>query len=144
MKAVLSIGSARVRVTRSGGKRKSAAPTPRTPHQLRIARFMREYHAKYGYWPLLSDIAEFMGISKVTVHEHLKSLVTQGVVIRNESKRSARAYAVADGVKLPDGGPTRSELIGLLNECRAYMAGKHPDSALLERIREAIEHEESL
>jgi len=141
------------RPTRNGNGRDRAKLMPRTPKQVRIVTFMREYHAKYGYWPLLSDIAEFIGIKKVTVYEHLKLLIGQGIVL-HEKKHKSRAYSVADGIKLPASGPTRSELIGLLRECvteiescvprplklasgREVMRGEN--AGLIERVKKAIE-----
>ncbi len=53
--------------------------------QKQILSFLKQYIDKYGYSPTLGEIAEAIGVSSLaTVHEHLQSLQTKGVIKRFE------------------------------------------------------------
>ena len=49
-----------------------------TPQQIRIFRLIRESRNTRGYSPTMQEIANALGISKVTVFEHVEALVEKG------------------------------------------------------------------
>lgn len=76
--------------------------------QRQILDFLKQYINKYGYSPTLGEIAEAIGVSSLaTVHEHLQTLVTKGVIKRFEG--AVRGIEVLDqqistalrGIELP-------------------------------------------
>ncbi len=71
-----------------------------TPQQIRIFRLIRDSRNKRGYSPTMQELADELGISKVTVFEHVGALVDKGALIRQPNK--ARSLAIADDATLPD------------------------------------------
>ena len=83
--------------------RKPKETRPATPRQTEILTFVRDYQYKHGYSPTYDEIAEQLGISKVTVFEHLSTLVEKGLLRREKHK--ARSLLLADHLELPDERP---------------------------------------
>ena len=71
-----------------------------TPKQLRILQLIRESRVTRGYSPTMQELADSLGISKVTVFEHVEALVRKGALKREPNK--ARSLSIADDVALPD------------------------------------------
>ena len=71
-----------------------------TPKQLHIARLIRDHRVAHGYSPTIQEIADDLGVSKVTVFEHVGALVKKGVLQREPNK--ARSLSLVDGTHLPD------------------------------------------
>lgn len=76
--------------------------------QKQILGFIKQYIEKYGYSPTLGEIAESIGVSSLaTVHEHLQTLVTKGLIKKFEG--AIRGIEVLDhqvsqalkGIELP-------------------------------------------
>ena len=76
--------------------------------QKQILGFLKQYIDKYGYSPTLGEIAEAIGVhSLATVHEHLQTLTSKGVIKRFEG--AVRGIEVLDqkisstlqGIELP-------------------------------------------
>lgn len=76
--------------------------------QKQILSFLKQYIDKYGYSPTLGEIAEAMGVSSLaTIHEHLQTLASKGVIKRFEG--AVRGIEVLDqnisstlqGIELP-------------------------------------------
>ena len=57
-----------------------------TPQQIRIFRFVRDYRNSKGYSPTMQEIANELGVSKVTVFEHVEALIQRGALIRTPNK----------------------------------------------------------
>ena len=70
------------------------APEPPmlTEKQLCVLRYFRDYRRERGISPTLEEAAEHLGVSKITVYEHLNQLVKKGAVHRDKAK--ARAVAI--------------------------------------------------
>ena len=82
-----------------------------TPRQLDIATRIRDYRIAHGYSPTLQELADSLGVSKVTVFEHVGALVKKGVLVRDANK--ARSLAIAEDAPLPDEqATTRFPLVG--------------------------------
>ncbi len=70
-----------------------------TPRQLRIFEFIRDFRTANGFSPTMQEIADEVGVSKVTVFEHVEALIKKGALTRD--RNLARSLAVADDVVLP-------------------------------------------
>lgn len=71
-----------------------------TPKQLRILKLIRDSRVRNGYSPTMQELADELGVSKVTVFEHVEALIKKGALIREANK--ARSLSIVDGVALPD------------------------------------------
>lgn len=83
--------------------RKPKETRPATPRQTEILTYVRDYQYKHGYSPTYDEIADELGISKVTVFEHLSTLEEKGLLRREKHK--ARSLLLADHLQLPDERP---------------------------------------
>jgi len=63
-----------------------------TEKQIRVLRFFRDYRNENGISPTLDEAARALGVSKITIHEHLKQLSNKGAIHRDRAK--ARAVAI--------------------------------------------------
>ena len=82
-----------------------------TPKQLRILKLIRDSRVRRGYSPTMQEIADDLGVSKVTVFEHVEALIRKGALIREANK--ARSLSIPDGVVVPDEEqPLRFPLVG--------------------------------
>ncbi|GDY01841.1 LexA repressor [Planctomycetota bacterium] len=63
-----------------------------TEKQIRVLRYFRDYRNNRGIAPTLDEAAEALGVSKITIHEHLKQLAKKGAIFRDRAK--ARAVAI--------------------------------------------------
>jgi repressor LexA len=79
-----------------------------TPQQIRIFRLVREWRNTRGYSPTMQELADALGISKVTVFEHVEALIEKGALVRRPNK--ARSLAIADEAALPDEQARAGEL----------------------------------
>lgn len=70
-----------------------------TAKQLTLARLIRDYRNTRGYSPTMQELADELGVSKVTVFEGVDALVRKGVLIREPGK--ARSLEVSPDVALP-------------------------------------------
>ncbi|MCB9884364.1 MAG: transcriptional repressor LexA [Planctomycetes bacterium] len=69
-----------------------------TEKQIRVLRYFRDYRRENGISPTLEEAAQALGVSKITIHEHLNQLSRKGAVHRDRAK--ARAVAILHD---PDG-----------------------------------------
>ncbi len=65
-----------------------------TPKQLRILDVIRQWRRQHGYAPTMQEIAEQVGVTKVTVFEHVEALLRKGALRRDPHK--ARSLSVVD------------------------------------------------
>ena len=63
-----------------------------TEKQIRVLRYFRDYRRDKGIAPTLEEAAQALGVSKITIHEHLNQLTRKGAVHRDRAK--ARAVAI--------------------------------------------------
>lgn len=82
-----------------------------TPRQLEILRLVRDYRNHHGYSPTMQEIGDRLGLTKVTVFEHVGVLARKGV-LRRGSKHKARSLRVSPEYKFPEEKPTRLPLAG--------------------------------
>lgn len=82
-----------------------------TPKQLRILKLIRDWRVRHGYSPTMQELADEIGVSKVTVFEHVEALIAKGALTREPNK--ARSLSITDGVAVPDESrPMRFPLVG--------------------------------
>ena len=82
-----------------------------TPRQLEILRFIRDFRSRHGYSPTMQEIGDHLGLTKVTVFEHVGALERKGLLLRG-AKHKARSLQVSGKFEFPDEGPTRLPLVG--------------------------------
>ncbi|MEO6595782.1 MAG: transcriptional repressor LexA [Planctomycetota bacterium] len=70
-----------------------------TEKQIRVLRYFRDYRRERGIAPTLDEAAQALGVSKITIHEHLNQLTRKGAIHRDRAK--ARAVAILHD---PDAG----------------------------------------
>jgi len=71
-----------------------------TPKQLQILRKIRDARLRHGYSPTMQELAREVGVSKVTVFEHVEALIKKGALTRDRNR--ARSLSIPEGVSLPD------------------------------------------
>jgi repressor LexA len=81
-----------------------------TPKQLRILQLIRESRIARGVSPTMQELADQIGVSKVTVFEHVEALIKKGALTRDANK--ARSLCLAEGAPLPDEQPLSFPLVG--------------------------------
>lgn len=82
-----------------------------TPKQLRILQLIRDSRIRRGYSPTMQELADEIGVSKVTVFEHVEALIKKGALVREANK--ARSLSIAEGVAVPDESrPLKFPLVG--------------------------------
>ncbi len=84
---------------------------PVTPRQLEILRFIRDERNRCGYSPTMQEIGDHLGLTKVTVFEHVGALVEKGLLIRG-GKHKARSLRTSDDVVFEDESDGRLPLAG--------------------------------
>jgi repressor LexA len=72
-----------------------------TEKQICVLRYFRDYRRERGIAPTLDEAAQALGVSKITIHEHLKQLTRKGAVYRDKAK--ARAVAILHDPDSEDG-----------------------------------------
>ena len=82
-----------------------------TPKQLRILQMIRGHRLANGYSPTMQELAQELGVSKVTVFEHVEALIKKGALQRQANK--ARSLSLSDNAPVPDEAqPLRFPLVG--------------------------------
>ena len=84
-----------------------------TPKQLHILTRIRDLRLARGYSPTLQELADELGVNKVTVFEHVEALIKKGALRRDPNK--ARSLEVKPSMQLPDEArSTRLPLVGTI------------------------------
>jgi repressor LexA len=82
-----------------------------TPKQLKILKLIRDWRVRSGYSPTMQELADELGVSKVTVFEHVEALIRKGALHREPNK--ARSLSIAEGISVPDEEqPLKFPLVG--------------------------------
>lgn len=74
-----------------------------TPKQLRILRFIVAYIREHSMPPTLAEIAEHLGITKVTVLDHVRAMEARGLIRR--LRYTQRGIEVLRQPDVPDACP---------------------------------------
>lgn len=111
---------------------KSAESGFLTPRQLEILTCVRDGRRQNGYAPTLQEIADLLGISKITVFEHVEALLKKGLLKRHANR--ARSLELTSSARFPDERPTLLPLVGRIAAGRPIEAVELPDTVDLEAI----------
>jgi len=103
-----------------------------TPRQLEILTFIRDTRRSRGYSPTLQEIADELGISKITVFEHVEALIRKGMLTRKTNR--ARSLEVTPSAHFPDERPTRLPLLGRIAAGYPIEAIETPEYVDLEEV----------
>jgi len=71
-----------------------------TPKQLHILTRIRDLRLARGYSPTMQELADELGVSKVTVFERVQALIRKGALVRQPNR--ARSLELSPDVILPD------------------------------------------
>jgi repressor LexA len=71
-----------------------------TPKQLAILTRIRDSRLTRGYSPTMQELADDLGVSKVTIFEHVEALIRKGALRRQSNK--ARSLEVSPNAGIPD------------------------------------------
>ncbi len=71
-----------------------------TPKQLEILKLLKRLQREHGYCPTLDELGEILGVTKVTVYQHVRALERKGFVTRLPHK--ARSLQVVNDARIPD------------------------------------------
>ena len=82
-----------------------------TPRQLEILRYIRDFRSQNGYSPTMQEMGDHLGLTKVTVFEHVGALVKKGL-LRRGIRHSARSLQVSEDFQFEDERASRLPLIG--------------------------------
>lgn len=83
-----------------------------TPKQLEVLRYFRDYFAKHGLAPTLEEAAGDLGVSKITVREHLTHLQGKGAIARNKAR--ARSVQILYDPDDPTAGEPFVSILGTI------------------------------
>jgi repressor LexA len=103
-----------------------------TPRQLEILTHIRDSRRSYGYSPTLQEIGDELGISKITVFEHVEALLEKRLLTRHSNK--ARSLEVTASARFPDERPTLIPLVGRIAAGYPIEAVEVPEVVDLETI----------
>jgi repressor LexA len=103
-----------------------------TPKQMRILRLIRDYQRKNGYSPTMQELADVLGVTKVTVFEHVTGLEKKGLLRR--SKHRARSLELTPQVAFPDETGSSLRLVGHIAAGAPIEAIENPESIDLEDL----------
>lgn len=103
-----------------------------TPRKLEILTLIRNGRRVNGYSPTLQEIADELGISKITVFEHIEKLVEDRMLTRRSNK--ARSLELTRRARFPDERPTLLPLVGRIAAGLPIEAIEHVESIDLEEV----------
>lgn len=104
-----------------------------TPKQLHILTRIRDLRLARGYSPTMQELADELGVSKVTIFEHVEALIRKGALLRQANK--ARSLEVSPDVELPDESRhTRLPLVGAIAAGRPIDAVEEREHLDLEQV----------
>ncbi len=72
-----------------------------TPRQMDILIFIRDYRNQHGYSPTMQEIGDELGVTKVTVFEHVERMIWDKHLIRGEPYTS-RTLTISPDIVWPE------------------------------------------
>ena len=104
-----------------------------TPKQLKILICIRNFRVRNGYSPTMQELADELGVSKVTIFEHVEALERKELILR--ARNRARSLEVAPTVKLPDESKAASyPIVGTIAAGRPIEAIENRETLELENL----------
>ncbi len=65
-----------------------------TEKQYNVLEFIKQFRQARGYSPTLEEVADHFGVSKITIHEHVRALEQKGAITRE--KHRARSIEIPE------------------------------------------------
>ena len=81
-----------------------------TPKQLEVLELIRDSQNANGYSPTMQELAQQIGVSKVTVFERIEALIRKGALTREPNR--ARSLSIAEKYYQQDNASMRFPLVG--------------------------------
>ena len=81
-----------------------------TPKQLEVVKLIRECRNINGFSPTMQELADELGVSKVTVFERVQALIQKGALTREPNR--ARSLSIAEKFDTSNDTPVRFPLVG--------------------------------
>src|SRR5687768_14068192 len=104
-----------------------------TPKQQKILILIRDCQLTRGYSPTLQELADELGVSKITVFEHVEALIRKGALLRDTHK--ARSLELApDALMFHEERNTRLPLVGSIAAGRPIEAIQDREALDLEDL----------
>ena len=103
-----------------------------TPKQMRILMLIRDYQRKHGYSPTMQELADVLGVTKVTVFEHVTGLEKKGLLRR--LKHRARSLELTAQAVFPDETGTSLRMVGHIAAGAPIEAIENPEVIHLEDL----------
>ncbi len=102
-----------------------------TPKQLRILQLIRNHRIAHAYSPTMQELADELGVSKVTVFEHVEALIKKGALRREPNK--ARSLSLPENTTIPDEvHPLQFPLVGRIAAGRPIESLQQSDNVNLQ------------
>jgi len=102
-----------------------------TPRQLEILRLIRNFRDRHGYSPTMQELGDRLGLTKVTVFEHVGALERKALLIRG-AKHKARSLRVSERFEFPDGPAAGLPLVGRIAAGAPIEAIEDPEALDIE------------
>ena len=85
-----------------------------TPKQLEVLELIRQCQNEHGYSPTMQELAEQIGVSKVTVFERIEALISKGALTRepNRARSLSIAKELAEKYEQEENATMRFPLVG--------------------------------
>lgn len=103
-----------------------------TPRQLELLRMIRDSRRQKGFSPTMQELADRLGVTKVTVFEHVGALEKKGLLRRAQYK--ARSLELTSRASFPEERPTSLPLKGRIAAGSAIEAVEQRETVDLESI----------
>ncbi len=104
-----------------------------TPKQLKIVQLIRDFRVARGYSPTMQELADELGVSKVTIFEHVEALIKKDALVREPNK--ARSLSINEHVILPDEShPLQFPLVGRIAAGNPIERFQQSDNVNLQEI----------
>ncbi len=104
-----------------------------TPRQLEILQLIRNSRDRNGYSPTMQELGDQLGLTKVTVFEHVGALERKGLIIRG-AKHRARSLQVADHFEFPGEHSPGLPLVGRIAAGAPIEAIENPETLDMESM----------
>ncbi len=104
-----------------------------TPRQLDILRLIRDFRSRRGYSPTMQELGDQLGLTKVTVFEHVGALERKGLLMRG-AKHKARSLRVSNDFEFPEDAGAGIPLVGRIAAGAPIEAIENPEVLELDAI----------
>jgi repressor LexA len=96
-----------------------------TKRQLEILDFLRQYIAQFRIAPTLEEMAEHFRVSKITIHDHVKTLEEKGVL--RKAKNRARAIELVEAERAAEESRLVLPVLGLVQAGSPHEPYENPE-----------------